>query len=221
MLAAYEAHDASAVGPVVGNANPGSQLSWANLLLAYGEWLDPARAGASLCNLPMHNLTARRDVLLAYGEDLEDHLGRDGSLMRDLCEAEATMRMAPGADIVHVNPSTFRSTASLRFQAGRMYGHPRAPRERWPAWRRWAYALLFPLIPLVRAVKLRRDHQGSPHEEVLARVMGGVAFALVCDAVGQAAGYVRGPGRSHAVLATFEMDRAQHLRRADRDVLRA
>ena len=41
-------------------------------------------------------------------------------------------------------------------------------------------------------------------------------LGLAFDAAGQALGFVAGVGGARARLATFEMDRAEHLNRADR-----
>ena len=54
--ALIEAHRGpwSVVGPVVRNANPDSLISWADFLLGYGTWLDPA-PGGEISQLPGHN----------------------------------------------------------------------------------------------------------------------------------------------------------------------
>jgi hypothetical protein len=46
----------AAVGPAVGNANPGNAISWANLLIEYAPWLDAATPEA-VEHLPGHNST--------------------------------------------------------------------------------------------------------------------------------------------------------------------
>src|SRR5262249_11787043 len=46
LIAAYR-QPWAAVGPAVGNANPQSAVGWANLLIEYAPWLDPARGGAT------------------------------------------------------------------------------------------------------------------------------------------------------------------------------
>lgn len=56
-IVAAHAQPVAAVGSVMLNANPRSALSWVNLLLAYGAWLDPRRAGP-VDSVPAHNLTA-------------------------------------------------------------------------------------------------------------------------------------------------------------------
>ena len=54
--ALWSSHGAgiAAVGPVLGNANPESMISWANLLLEYYPWLEGAEAGA-VTRLPIRS----------------------------------------------------------------------------------------------------------------------------------------------------------------------
>src|SRR5437762_6920965 len=49
----------AAVGPVIANANPGTITSWANLLIEYGEWLEPSASGERE-HLPGHNSSYKR-----------------------------------------------------------------------------------------------------------------------------------------------------------------
>ena len=49
----------AAVGPVVCNANPESLISWTNVLLEYGRWLDPKEAkGDGSLTRPQRSLQA-------------------------------------------------------------------------------------------------------------------------------------------------------------------
>lgn len=220
ILRAYAKHSPVAVGPIIRNANPATQLSWANLLLAYGEWTDPRNLG-SACSLPLHNLTIRRDALLEYGDDLEAALGRGGSLMSDLQASGSLLHLESRARVAHVNPSRFHSTATLRFNAGRLYGSQRAEDDDWNWTRRSAYAAGSPLIPAVRLARLVAEHRDGPYAKRLPKTIGGLLFALGCDAAGQAVGYTRGSGESLAFLSTFEMGRRQHLCRRDAHILPA
>jgi hypothetical protein len=219
--AAYEVGDRVSVGSVMGNANPRRGLSWANLMLGYGWWIHRDQAG-ELDDVPSHNATYRRETIAAFGDELPDHVGRAGDLHDRLRADGGLMYLAPDAAIEHVNPSTVSATASLRFNAGRLYGHERATQGRWGAPLRLAYALAFPLIALVRLLRLHREHlaAGAGHHELFPRVVPGLLTALLFDAVGQAVGYLRGAGEAPDVLATFEMDRIQHLDAADRRLLR-
>lgn len=228
-IIAAHADDHAAVGAVMGNANPRRMLSWANLLLAYGRWTD-ARDAGDMDDVPGHNISYKTAALreLDGGGDgggdgeasgaLADRLGRAGDLHDRLRARRARMRLDGRARIAHVNPSTVSSTAQLRFNAGRLYGAARARDEGWSLARRLGYVLAGPLIPLVR---LRRLHAlwfgpDGAHTELAPRVYPALLLALAFDAAGQMAGYARGPGTSLDTLATFEMDRRQHVVAADR-----
>lgn len=217
LLAAYASGDWTAVGSVMSNANPRTHLSWCNLLLAYGWWLHPERAGVHE-DVPGHNISYRRAALTAFGEDLRDRLGRAGDLHDRLRASGAAMLLAPDAGVAHVNPSRWRSTTQLRVEAGRLYGWTRS--RAWSPARRLLYALGSPLIPFVRLLRLRGDQlAGSGAAHLVPAVVPTLLAVLVLDAFGQALGYLAGPGRSVQVLATFEMDRRQHLARVDTPLL--
>lgn len=205
------------VGPVMENANPRTGLSWGNLLLGYGWWTDPERAG-EMPDVPGHNGSYRRASLVTYGADLAPRMGRNGDLHDRLRETGGRMYLAAGARVAHANPSRLAPTADLRFHAGRLYGAGRAGSQRWRLVRRLLYAAAAPLIPLVRLRRLHAEHlaAGRHLEHLFPRILPGLLLALAFDAAGQATGYLRGPGRAPQVLAVFEMDRIQHLRRSER-----
>src|SRR5437588_133855 len=69
----------AAVGPVVRNANPSTSVSWADFLIGYGPWCDPAPAG-DLDHLPGHNSSYKRAILLDYGSELEGLLEAESVL---------------------------------------------------------------------------------------------------------------------------------------------
>jgi len=60
----------AAVGPAFLNGNPQTLRSWTNLLIEYGPWLDPLEAGVR-DHIPPHNSSYKRDLLLAYGDELQ------------------------------------------------------------------------------------------------------------------------------------------------------
>ncbi|MGB5952557.1 MAG: hypothetical protein WBG57_08615 [Ornithinimicrobium sp.] len=216
VMEAYRAADWVSVGSVMENANPSSSLSWANLLLGYGWWVDPARCGA-IFDVPGHNGSYARSALAALSEELPDLMVRGGGLHDRLRAAGGRMYLAADARIAHLNPSRPSSTAKLRYNAGRLYGHIRAETERWSPVKRAAYALACIVIPYVRLQRLHAEHLavGRAHHHLTPRILPGLLLALSLDAAGQAAGYLAGPGRAQEVAATFEMDRMRHLSRAD------
>ncbi len=210
----------AAVGSVILNANPERALSWTNLLIAYGPWTDASGAGA-VDALPGHNITYRRERLVPYGDRLRDRLGRDGGLLEELAASGGRLRFEGGARIAHVNPSVWRATIALRWSAGRLYGSMRAADAGWSRAKRLVYVAGGPLIPLVRFVRLCRDYfAGGRRSELVPRVLPALFAGLVLDGLGQMAGYAAGPGGTVARLATFEMDRLQHIPAGERDAVR-
>jgi hypothetical protein len=72
----------------------------------------------------------------------------------------------------------------------------------------------------VRLLRLRQEQlAGSGAAGLVPGIVPTLLAILVLDALGQAAGYLDGPGGSIDLLATFEMDRRQHLRRSDGPLL--
>jgi hypothetical protein len=220
ILDAYASGPWVSVGSIMRNANPRTGLSWCNLLLGYGWWLDPQRAG-EMHDVPSHNGSYRREAVLALDGPLVERMGRAGDLHDALRAAGGRMYLCPEAEISHANPSRVPPTADLRFNAGRLYGAERAAGEGWSTAKRLAYALLWLLIPLVRLRGMAGEAFGAgrPLGEVRRRALPATVLALYLDAAGQAVGYLTGAGGSLAKLCTFEMDRVQHLCGADRRML--
>ena len=73
----------AAVGPAIGLANPGRYMGWANYLIQYGPWMQPL-AGGEQDDVPGHNSSYKRDVLLGLGSDLEALFVFDARLHEEL-----------------------------------------------------------------------------------------------------------------------------------------
>lgn len=203
------------VGPALLNANPGSALSWANMLLAYGRWPETGRGGETR-DIPRHNSSFRRDVLLAYGARLETMLARAGDLLPSLLADGHRLYFEPRARVRHVNPSRLDSTLALRIGAGRLYAATRADAGRWRLTRRLAYVAGAPLIPAARLVRQRRELLAGRTGWAAAKLVPVVGLGLTLDAVGQMVGYAVGAGTTREALASFEMDRSRHITERDR-----
>ncbi len=210
----------SSVAPLMVNANPRRMLSWTNLLIAYGPWSEPAIKGERDA-IPGHNLCYRSSVLLQYGHSLMDRLGRNGGLLEDLQERGHRFFQSD-ARLAHANPSRLAPTVKLRFNAGRLYACTRAESNDWTPLHRFLYVAGGPLIPFLRYRRLKAELFGrGRRSHLLPRVLPALFFGLVLDALGQMAGYALGRGKSVEILATFEMDRMQHLTSRDRKLLEA
>ncbi|HVF29309.1 MAG TPA: glycosyltransferase family A protein [Pyrinomonadaceae bacterium] len=206
----------AAVGPSVENANPATMLSWTNLLMAYGKW-GGATAGAVVDDLPKHNVSYKRAALMEFGDEIENMVGRDGSLHQNLRAKGHKFFMEPAAEIHHLNPSRLSSTITLRFQAGRMFGATRARGEKWSPLRRLLYIGALPLIPAMHLPRILREMRASGRDrELMPRVLPALFFGLALEAVGEVVGYAFGVGGASRFLETFELDRLDHLTAGDK-----
>jgi hypothetical protein len=139
----------AAVGPVMRNANPGTAVSWAGLVLNYGCCLR-ASASPSATSLPWHNISYRRDPLLEYGDDLASRLIAEGLLLDELRAKGHKLCFEPAAETNHVNISLLSSWVRHTFWGGRLFAALRAEKKQWSWWRRLLYIGGSPLIPLLR-----------------------------------------------------------------------
>ena len=211
----------AAVGPEMICANPGNAISWANLIIEYGPWLEPAAAGPAE-HLPGHNGAYKRQVLLQYGDRLERMLEAESVLQWDLRRQGHELYLEPRARTFHLNVSRLSSSFWLRFLGGRMFAAFRAENERWSAAKRLAYALAAPLIPWVRLTRIvrqlrRRAWRGYPWPSLAPSLVG----LLALDAFGEAVGYLLGAGGQAPALADLEFDRLRYLNAEDRQLRRA
>jgi len=203
-----------AVGPVVGNANPRSMLSWANLIVEYGPWMAPA-VPREIDHLPGHNSSYKRAPLLEYGDHLGEMMEAESVLQWDLVAKGHRLYHEPAARTFHLNYSRLSHSIALRFLGGRLFGGCRS--RYWPAWRRLLYTLGAPLIPAVRITRLVRSMRRSPEQRaLLPRILPTFALALAFDGLGELVGYALGAGSANAILTPLEFHRPRHLNARDR-----
>ena len=220
LLAAHE-KPVSAVGPVVRNGNPGTMTSWADFLIAYGEWSDPHPAGPAH-HLPGHNSSYKRDVLLDYGDRLESALEAESVLHWELRDAGHELYIEPAAKIDHLNFALLSVWIPTQFYCGWQFGATRA--SGWPWWKRLAWvggAGLIPAVRLIRVVKAAFAPGRTQQRAILPRVMPTLMLGLVLDGIGQAVGYAFGPANVTAKLAGLEFHRVKYLTPRDQAAVAA
>jgi hypothetical protein len=198
------------VGPAMGNANPRHAASWANLAIEYGSWLNPAPSGPA-DHLPGHNSAYKRDILLAYGEDLEAMLEAETILHWDLGVKGYRLYLNGNAKTFHLNYTRFGPAVGLRFLGGRLFAAARA--RQWPIRKRIARGLSSPVIPFVRGRRiltdLRRVDRFWPFMPQIALL---VALFLVADAIGEMFGYFFGSGQAVSRLTDLEFKRERFMK---------
>ena len=205
------------VGPAVHNANPATLVSRADCLIGYGPWLEPIKP-CEPEHLPGHNSAYKRDILLGYGDRLEQMLEAESVLHWDLRNKGHRLYLDPSARLAHTNFARLGIWTKVQFHAGRVFAGTRA--RDWPIWKRLIYFAASPLIPLVRLKRIwSQSRRLLGEQRVGPALLVVLTWGLVLDGIGQMIGYVAGAGRSKAIA--HEFCRVHHITEQDRQQLTA
>jgi hypothetical protein len=200
------------------NANPQTNISWAGLILHYGCCLGSAASHTSQ-NLPWHNTSYKRELLLKYEDALAQLLSVEGMLFDDLQAQGYEIYWESAAKTAHLNISLWSSWTIHAFWGGRLYGARRAEMKKWPWWRRLLYIGGAPLIPVWRLPptfhNIRRNHLTIGF---FLRLLPSIASCLLPHALGEATGYALGVGNAERRYADYEMRRIQHVTAQEREI---
>ncbi len=186
----------AAVGPVIGNANPGTTMSWANLFILYGPWIEGTEGGIS-DDIPGENSSYKRNVLLDYGPELDSLLdgAQDSVMHRGLRARGHDLYLDPRAKVYHHNFESLPASVQEHFGCGRSFAEARA--RSWPVLRRVLYAGGAPLIPLVRFRRIWKDiRRSGKSRDLLPGIIPALLLGLITGALGEMAGYALGPGNA-------------------------
>lgn len=217
-LIAAHRQEYAAVGPEIRNANPATTVSWAGLFLYFGSCVGPALP-QSCTNLPWHNTSYKRHLLLEYGSELADMLVVEGLLLDDLRARGHTLYFEPAAKTNHVNISLFSSWVRQAFWGGKLFGAMRAQKKQWSVWNRLVYIAGSPLIPAVRLYRTSQRVRQVGATKLLPRILPAMIAGLLPHATGEVAGYTFGLGRAAERYSYFETKRILHVTRSERYAL--
>jgi hypothetical protein len=193
------------VGGEVFNLNSGVGFSNAVHLASYLRWLPPAPRGESDL-LPGHNSSYRRELLLAFGEELEELLQAEPVLQGRLLQAGHRLLVEPDVKLAHLNENMLRGLSGTYF-FGRCFASART-RSGWSSWKRAAYVPLAPLVPWIRLARLAAGVLRTRRERLVSLVVG-APFILLTEYVqtaGQVAGLVLGRGDAARAFADTELN---------------
>ena len=205
LIAAHEGPWA-AVGPAIASAQPGSAAALGSLFVDYGPWIEPVAAGP-VADLPGHNSSYKRSLLLDYGEDLERMLEAESVLHADLRSRGHELYLEPAARARHLNTTGLATTATLWLHYSRGYASARA--AGWSPLRRAVYVIGSPLLVPLRLARVLGDVRRADRTDVLPRGLPVMVAAAVGSAAGELLGYATGrgdPGR----ITKYELHRARY-----------
>jgi hypothetical protein len=207
--ALIEAHRGpwAGIGAEVHNGNPGEAVSRTVALMNYHPWLPPA-ARAEHRMLPGHNSSFKRDVLLSYGDRLDDLMRAEIVLHLRLHLDGHRLLLEPAARFEHINESNLPSIVRGYFLWHRCYGPMRARAFGWSRARRLLYIVTAPAIPVYFLLRLALVLSRN-RPELLGRALAAtprILVAQLASAAGQAFGLAFGIGDAEARFSLFEMN---------------
>ena len=198
----------AAVGPVVRNANPNSLVSWADLYIGYGAWLEPAQEG-TVNHLPGHNSSYKRDLLLEYGSALEAMMEAETILHWDLGKKGHQLYLQPAATTHHTNFERIFTFFAAQFYNGRQFAASRAQNEAWSFPKKIFYSAASPLIPFVRFWRVLKNHRAGQKGEPFVRALPALLGGLMVDGAGQLIGFTFGQGHAAKKMVELEFHRIE------------
>jgi hypothetical protein len=199
----------AAVGPAMLNATPDEPRTWGQLLVDYGPWVAPVRAGP-VDDVPGHGSCYKRALLLDYGDELESMLAAEWNLHRDLRARGHRLYLEPAAATRHLN----MTRVAPSFHMWRHYSQDLASirARRWPARRRVVYALAAPAILAKRLATTLRHLARVGRLGTLPAALAPMLASLTGSAVGELVGYAsRRRASDQAALAHYDLHRERYV----------
>jgi hypothetical protein len=217
LIEAHRRDDFAVVGPVMGNANPISRVSWGCFLVYYGAYMW-ARPANEVRHLPANQSCYQRDLLLEYGTRLADMLEAETVLHQDLLAKGYRLGQEPSARVYHLNVPRMGPVLNEYFLASRVFAAERACG--WGFIRRAVYTVGSPLLPLIRLPRILRDARCADLDRgILRRALATVLLTLCAGAAGEMLGYGLGAGRAKDKLVQSEGERAAAFSTRDLEAL--
>jgi hypothetical protein len=215
MIAAHRGPWAG-VGPAFLNANPGI-VSWVALVLAYGRWIDPIPPGV-IDDIPGHNSSWKKNLLLEYGADLESMLTAPTLLNWSLRSKGYVLYLESAAKVSHLQASRLWDCLIEHFHVARLF--PARRSRNWPWYRRLFYAVSMPVL-LGRNVShwIKNLGRVDPGGSILLKSWPFLFVAGVVWGLGEIVGYLFGIGSAEERTLSFDTHRLQYLNRRDREFL--
>ncbi len=218
LLAAFD-QGYHAVGATLLNANPGSRVSWASILLNFAPVVACDR-NHTAAYIAWHNSGYRRKVLDEYSpEEMAAFLEAEGILHGELEKKGHKLLVCADARTHHTNVSLFRGLLVEQFWGSRLFWSARVDRERWPLGKRLIFAAASPGLILVRLLRAATEARRMGELGRLPLIAPHLAAGAVCVSLGAAAALLRGRGNTMHWRVLGEFHRVNELRPEDRPLL--
>lgn len=217
-----EAHELGyeIVGFAVENANPETLASWAQIYGQFGPIVAPVESGEKDF-LAGHHVSYRRKSLLSYGSSLTQMMEDEGALFLDWRAKGKKLYISGEAVSRHVNISKLWAYIMGDYYGQRSFASTRAKVGNWGFWKRAVFIGATPIIPFVRLKRILDNiYRTGRQRKFLPKILTNIFPALLAGAWGEMLGYLIGPGNSTSQKVPAELNRAEYLTEADKELLK-
>ena len=135
------------------NGNPGRGRSNSAFRMTYGSYLPSRGVAGPTTWMAGHNSSYKRDILLGYGDDLDELLKADLALHNRMLRDGHQFFFEPAAVIAHHNDTTMMNLSRGVFDWNFCYSAVEARLSRWTGPRRIGHALRACCLPWVRLAR--------------------------------------------------------------------
>jgi glycosyltransferase involved in cell wall biosynthesis len=206
-LIAAHAGPWAVVGPAMVNPHRDGSAGWIKFLIDYGRWVPPLAPGP-VNDLPGHNSSYKRSLLLDYGPELERMLDAEWVLHKHLRRRGHALYLEPAAVTRHISATRFVPSIVEWFHYSRGFATARS--RGWPRSRRLVYAAGSPLIVVVRLRPVVAAMRRTGHASRIARSLPLALVTLAGSAAGELVGYAVGGGEGAEGSTEYELHRDRY-----------
>jgi len=198
VLAAHRERRDPVIGGAVENGNPESYVGWAYYFFEFSTWM-PRTSSCAMIDIPTTCLTVKRWALDQVGPFLEGTYCSDTVFNWRAARLGYRPLFLPSLRVAHVNPTGVRDFLRRKVFHGKCFARVRVVEQRLPTWRRLAYALAAPLLPVLLFARILRSVARSNGQLArFVRVSPLVLLAAIAWSSGELVGYCSAPRGSSA-----------------------
>ena len=178
------------------DTEPQTYLSRSFLMAEYGRWMAPAKAGPiqiASCN----NISYRRDVLMRYGDDLEQWLRTEYHLHRRIRADGGVIWLEPRAIAAHEDWVEWSDGLRANMAIKRFQAASTVTNGNWSWPRRLFYAAAMPVAPALHVLRLLHSLRNRPNLWwAFVAALPVIVPTYSVMSISEALGYLFGPGSS-------------------------
>jgi hypothetical protein len=195
------------VGYAFTSANPESFVSRVSLIGRYGAFVHPARRGRAPL-ISGNNVSYKRELLLSFGDRLEDVLTIDFNLQEILTKRGVPMFVESKALAAHQHFTTVTREGITGHHYCRLLAAKRVQTQDWSTGRKLLHGIGAPLgSPAIRLWRLLKGLRGRG--ELWSTAILGLPVIITeyfFDAMGESLGYLAGAGNAESRALHWELD---------------